>query len=157
MTAVKELNSLYLADNRQRFPSLPDGARCVPKFKMSTAGGLSKAIITYLRLQSWQCERVANMGRVVSTKQNYIDSVGFGREMGSSKYIPGTGTNGTSDLKACIMGRHVSIEIKIRSDRQSKAQIQYQDDVENAGGVYIIIRDFEGFVEWYKEFITELS
>ena len=32
---------------------------------------------------------------------------------------------------------------------------KYQDDIERAGGVYLIARDFDSFVEWFDKYIQE--
>jgi hypothetical protein len=71
------------------------------------------------------------------------------------KWTPGQSTKGTADISATIRGRSVKIEIK-QKDKQSEAQKQYQQAIENAGGVYIIVRDFDSFVEWYEKFTLGL-
>jgi hypothetical protein len=68
------------------------------------------------------------------------------------KWTPGQSTKGTADISATIRGRSVKIEIKYGKDRQSDVQKQYQASIERAGGVYIIVRDFDSFVEWYEQF-----
>jgi hypothetical protein len=47
----------------------------------------------------------------------------------------------------------VKIEVKIGRDRQSEAQVEYQRQVEAAGGVYVIAKTFDGFLTWYDEFV----
>jgi len=42
--------------------------------------------------------------------------------------------------------------VKYGNDVQSQAQKEYQAAIERAGGVYIIVRDFDSFVEWYEKF-----
>jgi hypothetical protein len=49
----------------------------------------------------------------------------------------------------------VKIEVKIGKDRQSEAQKKYQEDIERAGGVYLIARDFDSFVEWFDSFTND--
>jgi len=44
----------------------------------------------------------------------------------------------------------VKIEIKFGADRQSEAQRQYARDIEAAGGIYFVCKDFTSFVEWYS-------
>ena len=72
------------------------------------------------------------------------------RVIGSIEWIKGTGTNGSADISATIAGKSVKIEVKILKDRQSEAQKQYQADIEKAGGIYYIAKDFTSFVEWYN-------
>jgi len=65
----------------------------------------------------------------------------------------GTSTAGSADISATIKGRSVKIEVKIGKDRQSDAQKRYQEMIERAGGIYIIAKDFDSFVEWYENFV----
>jgi len=69
------------------------------------------------------------------------------------KWTPGQSTKGTADISSTIRGRSVKIEIKYGKDRQSDAQKEYQAAIERAGGVYIIVRDFDSFVTWYESFV----
>jgi len=43
------------------------------------------------------------------------------------------------------------VEVKVGSDRQSPAQATYQLQIEGAGGLYYIARDFQSFYNWFKE------
>jgi hypothetical protein len=72
------------------------------------------------------------------------------------KWTPGQSTKGTADISATIRGRSVKIEIKYGHDRQSQVQKEYQASIERAGGVYIIVRDFDSFMVWYDKFIQSL-
>ena len=121
----------------------------VPKevFSDKTANKLTKAVIRYLQLNGYQAERISNMGRYIDESKVVTDAVGFTRRIGSGKYIKGTGTNGTADISSTIAGRSVKIEIKIGADKQSEAQKKYQTDVERAGGLYWIVKDWNGFIE----------
>jgi hypothetical protein len=40
---------------------------------------------------------------------------------------------------------------------QSEAQKKYQQAIESAGGIYIIAREFDSFIEWYDSFLSELK
>lgn len=104
----------------------------------STANGLTRCIIDFIKLRGGQAERVSIMGRPIKQANgNYM----FGKSHM---------TKGTADISATIRGRSVKIEVKIGADRQSDAQRKYQADIERAGGLYYIARDFESFVEWYN-------
>jgi hypothetical protein len=72
-------------------------------------------------------------------------------------WTKGTSTAGSADISATIKGRSVKIEVKIGKDRQSEAQKRYQENIEKAGGTYIIAKDFDSFVEWYNQFIESCS
>ena len=47
---------------------------------------------------------------------------------------------GLSDLVAVKDGRVIHIELKTKKGRQSKRQVEFQRNIEAAGGVYIIAR-----------------
>lgn len=87
----------------------------------------------------------------MDTRKTFTDVIGRTRIVGSTKWIPGTGSNGTADISATINGRSVKIEVKVERDRQSEAQRLYQACIEQAGGIYLIVRSFEQFYEWYNE------
>ena len=42
------------------------------------------------------------------------------------------------------------IEIKFGSDRQSKAQKEYQKFIESSGGIYLVVKTFEDFYNWFN-------
>ena len=115
-------------------------------YKDSTANGLTKAIIDYITLHGYQAERINTMG-VARTKYRTDGSVA------GVQWTKGTSTPGSADISATIKGRSVKIEVKIGKDRQSEAQKRYQEKIERAGGVYVIARDFDAFVEWFDEFV----
>lgn len=146
--AVRELEALADSDARRRYPTVPYLA---PRtFRDDSANGLTKCIIQFLRLSGYQAERVSSTGRPIDRRQTFTDVLGRRRQIGSMKWIPGTGTNGTSDISATIAGRSVKIEVKI-NDRQSEVQRRYQADIEAAGGMYSIARSFQEFYDWYNQ------
>lgn len=129
--AVKHLEDLAFAHKIAKYPNFPYPVKT--KYRDDTANGLTKCIISFIQLKGGQAERISNTGR------NY-----------KGKWIYGTGTNGTADISATIQGKSVKIEIKIGKDRQSEAQKQYQTMIERAGGIYVIAKDFTGFLEWFN-------
>lgn len=136
--SLKQLSDLKYQECKQNFPGVPDYAVPRTKYDDKTANGLTKCIIDFIRLSGNHAERIANMGRQIGTGKN-------------RKWIPGTGTNGTADIHAIKSGRTVCIEIKIGADRQSDKQRQYQSKVEASGGVYVIARTYEDFInKWEK-------
>lgn len=123
------------------------------KFTDSTANGLTKCVIVWLQCNGWQAERISNTGRYIDNSKIVTNIMGHQKKIGSGKFIPGTGTNGTADISATIKGRSVKLEIKIGKDKQSDKQKEYQDNIIKSGGVYEIITDFDQFMMWYKSFI----
>jgi len=58
---------------------------------------------------------------------------------------------GVSDILACYFGRLIAIEVKIGTDRLSSEQTGFLKNVEHAGGIAIVAKDFETFKEqWTK-------
>ena len=90
------------------------------------------------------------MGRPIDQRKTFTDVLGHTHQVGSVKWIPGTSTRGSADISATIQGRSVKIEIKFGKDRQSEAQRKYAREVEAAGGIYYVCKDFTSFVEWYS-------
>lgn len=150
-----KLQELYLKDFKEKYPNVPD--HCIPmqKFNDTTANGLTKTIIMFIQYIGGQAERVSSMGRMIDNRKVSTDVLGRQRSIGSMKYIPGTSTNGTADISAIYKGISFKIEVKIGSDRQSEAQKKYQQEVERAGAVYIIAKDFDNFIIDFKNEIIK--
>ncbi len=111
--AITHLEALALADNRAKYPTLPEGARYIGKYTDRTANGLTKCIIDFLRFNGWQCERIAVTGRYIDNSKVITDVLGNKRRVGSGKYIPSSMQRGSADLSATIAGRSIKLEIKI--------------------------------------------
>jgi hypothetical protein len=112
-------------------------AKAIPrtKYKDSSANDLTKCVIDFLRLKGHYCTRVQSQGQKRGNVMTY-----------------GTTQRGTADVHACINKIHVSLEIKFGKDKQSEVQKQVQQEVEQSGGIYLLIRDFEQFYKFYCEF-----
>ena len=149
----KRLKNLYLTEHYKRFPNFPSYAKTTPPYTDKTANGLTRMINDWLNLSGWQSERISNTGRFIDNRKIVTDCVGRQRMIGSSRWIPGTGTNGTADISATVAGHSVKIEVKIGRDRQSEAQKEYQRKIEAVGGKYVIAHTFEGFLDWYDGFL----
>lgn len=151
------MQSLHYAKMREQYPSMPEHGMPVKKYNDNSANALTKCIIDFLTFSGFQAERINTMGRYVDNSKTVTDVLGNNRKIGSGKYIKGTGTKGSADISATIKGRSVKIEVKYGKDRQSEYQKKYQEDIEKAGGIYIIARDFDTFKEWYDNFIKKLA
>ena len=119
------------------------------KYSDKTANGLTKAIISWINLNGYQAERISTTGRYVDNSKIVTDVLGNRKKIGSGKYIKGTGTNGSADISATIKGKSIKIEVKIGKDKQSEAQIKYQQMIEKAGGIYFIAKNFDDFYGFY--------
>ena len=154
-TGIQVLKDIYLNASRIKYPTIPDYARAVPAYSDKTANGLTKCVIDFINLIGNQAERISNTGRQLDNRKAVTDVIGRTKMIGSIEWIPGTGTNGTADISATIQGRSVKIEIKAGKDRQSQAQKSYQEQVERAGGIYLLIGDFQSFYRWYLDNIIK--
>jgi hypothetical protein len=154
MKPIENLKSLALEYDRAKYPSFPEHARTVPKYTDKTANGLTKCIVDWIKFNGYQAERISSTGRVIDNRETYTNVIGQRVTIGSTKWIPGSSTKGTADISATINGRSIKIEVKIGKDRQSEAQKEYQAAIERAGGVYIIVKNFDEFVSWYDNFIS---
>jgi hypothetical protein len=156
--AKKRLNQILTDDAWRKHPNhRRDLTMPIKHYEVRKANGLTQAVIAVIRAGGYQAERINTTGRQIDNRKEFTDVVGIRRTVGSMTWIPGTGTKGSADISATIKGRSIKIEIKIGKDKQSQAQLDYQSDVERAGGVYIIVKSLEGFFEWYDEFITNLN
>jgi hypothetical protein len=152
MKSLNILKQLKQAEQRAQYPNVPDHGLKPVKYEDKTANGLTKAIIDFLNLSGHFAERINTMGRMIDSRKQVTDVIGRTKTIGTAKYIPTTGTKGSADISATINGKSVKIEVKIGKDRQSQDQIQYQQRTEQAGGIYLIAKDFQGFYEWYVDF-----
>lgn len=154
--ALIELEQLALQKLKERYPSNPYPPH--PKFKDTTSNGLTKAVITCISLHGFQAERINSTGRSIDNTEIITDAIGRSRKVGSLEWIKGSSKKGTADISSTILGRSVKIEVKCKAtgdNYQSEYQKRYQAEVERAGGLYVIARDFEGFYVWFKEFVNE--
>jgi len=150
--AIKLLKELAITHSRNRYPDLPEYARCTKSYTDRTANGLTKCIIDFLTFSGWQAERINSTGRPIDNTKVITDVLGSQRRIGSMRWIPGTGQKGTADISATINGRSVKIEVKMK-DRQSEDQKRYEEQVIRAGGLYWICRSFEEFLKYYNEIV----
>ena len=139
---LKELEYKYMS---YRYPSVPGHIIPFTKYSDATANGLTRCICDFLNYSDHQAERINTMG-VARTKRATC-----GKIVGVT-WTKSTSTPGSADISATIKGRSVKIEVKIGKDRMSEAQKRYQENIERAGGIYYVAKDFDSFVEWYDIF-----
>ena len=150
MTPKQHLVKLALDALQAKHPTWHIDNIPKPVYTANTANGLTKMVIDWIRLNGGQAERISTTGRYVDNSKVVVNSMGQARKIGTGKYIKGSGTKGSADISATIMGRSVKIEVKIGKDKQSDAQKAYQADIERAMGIYYIAKDFDSFYEWYN-------
>jgi hypothetical protein len=150
--AVQALIELKKSKWKQEHPNSPDYLMPSYKNEDSTANGLTSCIIEYLNLlDGCHAERISVEGRTIDTRKTFTDVTGRMRSIGSIKRIKSSMQLGSADISATVMGRSVKIEVKIKKDFQSEAQKEYQRQIENAKGYYLIAKDFQGFLDWFTD------
>ena len=150
MTPLQQLQQLDLADQRRRFPNLPETLIIKTVYSDKTANALTKAIIRWVELNGGQAERISTQGTFIKGK---VVGVGmYGVKQLQGKYVPTQGVKGSADISAIISGRSVKIEVKMK-DKQSPAQIAYQLAIERAGGQYWLVRSFDEFINQWEGLI----
>jgi hypothetical protein len=153
-TNRQRLYDMMMEASRISHPNLPDYARIIKIPTDSSANGLTKLVIKWIELHGGQAERINTMGRMVDKRKIVTDVLGRKGMIGSMSYIPTTGTRGSADVSATVQGRSIKLEIKIGKDRQSDAQKAYEASVTKAGGIYLIVRSMDEFIEWWDQNIN---
>jgi hypothetical protein len=157
MKAIEKLKALKLAHLKSQHPNFPDHAIPKPKYSDNSANGLTRCVIDWLQLNGWQAERINTMGRPIDQRKQVTDVLGRTKTIGSLTWGKSTATKGSADISAIIKGMTVKIEIKYGKDRQSQDQKQYQEAIEKAGGIYLIVRTFNDFHEWYNNYMNGIK
>lgn len=149
-----KLNTLMIESLKLKYPNMPEAYIPKTEYKENSANSLTRCVIDWINLHGYQAERISSQGQYRNGAKIKVGSgiMAHTKQL-PGKWTPGQSTKGTADISATIKGRSVKIEIKYGKDKQSDVQKQYQESVERAGGVYIIVRDFDTFVEWYNQFI----
>jgi hypothetical protein len=156
MKKLKDLIELKHKIECQKYPSMRPDYIPLTKFTDKTADGLTKCVIAWINLNGGQAERINTMGRMLDKTKIVADTFGNKRTIGSVEWQKGTGTKGSADISATIQGRSVKIEVKMK-DKQSIDQIKYQNAIENAGGQYWLVHNFDEFMFHYDCFIDYLT
>lgn len=64
-------------------------------------------------------------------------------------------TKGVADVIACIRGRYVELEVKAGRDKPSVYQLQHQQEIQRAKGVYEFIYSTDQFEAWFTGFLKQ--
>lgn len=152
-SAISSLGELHFLLWREQHPTIDIKYYAKRKYTDKTANGLTRCIIDLTQFMGYQAERVSSEGRIIGKKELITDCVGRQKVIGSVKRVYSNTTNGTADIAATICGRSVKIEVKIGADQQSEAQRKYQETVEVAGGIYLIVKDFSSYFNWLNQFV----
>ena len=143
--AIKHLKQLKLQQLRLKHPNVPEHALPRPNYTDKTANGLTKCVIDFLNLQGHHANRINTQGRIIANRI----TTASGQSQTRYSFAPGTTQRGTSDIMAVVHGKAWAIEIKIGKDKQSEHQRNYQEQIEAAGGIYLLVKTFEDFWNYY--------
>lgn len=69
--------------------------------------------------------------------------VNVGRAVNQSGAVVRFGLPGQADIAGVLRGRHIEVEVKTPTGRQSDAQRRWQTAVERAGGRYVLARSVD--------------
>lgn len=134
-----------------RYPNLPERWYVFHDYSDKTANKLTRTIIDFIELIGGQAERINTQGQMRDKSKTYTDALGYQRTVGSKQWTKGTGTKGSADISAVYKGITFKIEIKIGNDKQSAEQKKYQKAIESSGGVYMIARDFDTWIDAFRD------
>lgn len=140
-THIKRLQELAFSEKQRQHPDIPIHVIPKPKYSDKNANELTKSIIDFIKLNGGYAVRINVQGQYRESKQPGITG---------GKWTKSTTAKGTADIHAIHNGLHLSIEIKIAKDSQSPDQKKTQEQVEKAGGVYFIARDFDTFYTFFE-------
>lgn len=99
-----------------------------------SANEITRKILKFLDLKKHYCSRIQSQGQYNPTKGRWTKS---------------TVRRGIGDILAIIDGKAVMIEVKAGKDRMSEWQVKTKQDVENSGGIYLVVRSFDDFKNYY--------
>lgn len=150
-----KLEDLHLKYFKNKYPNVPENAIPKEKFSDKSANELTKTIIKFITYIDGQAERISSQGQYRDNTKVVTDVLGRKRTIGSGQWTKGSSTLGTADISAIYKGLSFKIEVKIGKDKMSDAQKKYKQDVERAGAVYIIAKDFDNFIIDFKNEILK--
>lgn len=120
--------------------------------KPKTAAQLEALLEEYVNLSGGKVSIISSAGRQMVTKTAITDVLGRANTITDSKYIPSTTVKGTPDLLGVAPGgKALAVEVKFsHSDRMRPEQKIYKEAWEQAGGVFIIAKTLEQFIEIFN-------
>lgn len=139
--AIEALEAVYNERKRAKYPSMPDYAVPWTKFTVKDANSLTRAIVAHINLMPQAFAFRVNVTGIWDQK------LGAFRKSNAKK--------GASDVIAVIKGKPYFIEVKWSNDRLSEKQKDFAKDAIEAGGVYMVAKKFEAFVEDLKQELAE--
>lgn len=130
---LKELNAFAFELNCGKYSSVPDFAVPRTNYKDKTSNELTKAIVIDFKIRGGIAYRINTMGV-------YDGKRGQWRKGGMRKGIP--------DIIGIINGQFFGVEVKIGKDKQSADQRVIEVEINDAGGIYYIARNYNDYAEF---------
>jgi hypothetical protein len=157
--SLRDMSEHSIMVQKLKTPSVPDYAVPMKKFTDQSSGGLTDAIIFFLNeVYPLLYKRKAFVWRQGSEGRYRPGEVLTEGLWGTKKQMPGKWlpglTNGIGDIMGAINGQAVAIEVKIRTDTQKKAQAKFQANFERGGGIYVIARTWEQWIEIFLKLFS---
>lgn len=135
----------------------------VPYPKITSSNGLRRAICNFMQWEGHHLEPTNNMGRPVQRKVPKFNLLAGKVEylFGGIEWQKGSGMTGSSDAKGHISRKNdyaipLYVEIKYGKDTQSHEQIEYEQKINDTGGIYIVVKTIQGWFLWYDAFLLTL-
>ncbi len=141
------LKELALAYSNKMHSKVPAHCRPMKTFSDKSANDLTKAIIAYAKIKDFFAERQSSEGRYRPGKE--VTNVMGQKKQLPGQWLPGQG-KGKADIKALIKGRLIEIEVKHGRDKLRPEQIEYKQQIERSGGVYLVVKTWEDFYQQIK-------
>lgn len=133
------LKAMHIADFKANKPDFPEHAIPPPNYSLKDSNGLTKAVKALVNFKGGCLLRINSQGQWDAKLNRW-------RKSGSDPGAP--------DLIGTLPGgRSIGIEIKYGNDRQSDKQKQVEDRIKAAGGIYLVVRDFDEFYDWLMAYI----
>ena len=117
------------------FPTIP--------FVANSANSLTRCIEAYIRVTGGYADRINNTGI-------YDPKTGKWRKSGTRKGIADIMATKKVQYDDRIFAVPVAIEVKWGKDRLSEDQLKIKAEYEAAGGVYLVARTWEQFIQDYN-------
>jgi hypothetical protein len=156
MTFKQELEILRKAKRQSKLSDLTlyeerwgmlDRVKVLP-----SAANTEKHICEFLQLRGHHAAKVATQGTFKAAK---VEETALGRlQTSKGIYLPSGGRKGAADISAVIFGVSVHIELKYsKGDKQSVHQRKFETDVNQAGGIYMVVHNVDNFYQKYYELL----
>jgi hypothetical protein len=136
---LKQMKLEYLEKTAPDFFKMSGGYQMkVKRYTDATANALTSAIQDFIKFSGGYSNRISTVGTMR-------------RINGEMKWTKGNTNKGAADIRALYKSVSIDIEVKVRKDKLSEAQIKEAARIESAGGHYIVAKDFTSFLEYWNE------